>query len=893
MDSKLSVHGDGTFHITNVTNLSYGYFPLCNTLSMKSAIGPNLGGDTKADQNSFLLLPTSVEDLANSLLKRNVFFRVNDSFTWSITGQTPKQILTPDNVDLFGDFLVHKIVRKNQLFTCEIESFVPSNDTYQELHKITVKNIASEPLSLRSVVGVPIYGRSAENIRDHRHVSSLLNQAMMVENGVINKPTFSFDERGHLVNQRHYGVFASHSMVDKVNNYYPTLEEFVGEGHTLLDPLVVKEDVKNSYQVGDVVAGYEVMAGLDYGEVVLKEGEELTIVLSLVIDDSYDDLIKTSSTLSLKAYDVLKETTKEYWEKELSPLVFHFPSDELNGWLKWVTLQPILRRIYGNSFLPYHDYGRGGRGWRDLWQDLLALIIMDPSNVREMLLNNFKGVRIDGSNATIIGDKPGEFLADRNNIARVWMDHGSWPLLTVKLYLDQSGDTDLLFEKVEYFRDQFTHYTKRVEKDFEAKDHTLKTKEGKTYKGTILEHLLIQNVVPYYNIGAHHNIRLEDADWNDGLDMANNKGESVAFTSFYGQNLIALSELLRKLHEQGVHHVHLFSEFDELLKDVNHQDIALKSQLLQYYFEQIAGGLSGEQVTYDTLVLEKILYKKGFELLEQVRDNEWLEEGHEGWFNGYYDDDSMPLDDIQKKRMTLTGQVFAIMSNAATNKQIEKVIESADKYLYVKELGGYRLNTNFDEVKTNMGRLFGFAYGHKENGAMFSHMAVMYANALYKRGFAHAGHKVLDSIYQHSIELDSAKMYPGIPEYFDPRGRGMYPYLTGSASWMILTLVTEVFGVKGDLGLVVFEPKLLLSQFGESSNIIIDTLVGGKRKQVIYENPDKLDFGSYEVKDVFVDGKKQVFTKTKFGVKMNQAIKGEEVRIVLGANKEETERGLL
>ena len=46
--------------------------------------------------------------------------------------------------------------------------------------------------------------------------------------------------------------------------------------------------------------------------------------------------------------------------------------------------------------------------------------------------------------------------------------------------------------------------------------------------------------------------------------------------------------------------------------------------------------------------------------------------------------------------------------------------------------GGYRLNTDFKEEKFDLGRMFGFAYGEKENGAVFSHMAVMYANALYK-----------------------------------------------------------------------------------------------------------------------------------------------------------------
>ena len=75
-------------------------------------------------------------------------------------------------------------------------------------------------------------------------------------------------------------------------------------------------------------------------------------------------------------------------------------------------------------FRSHHDYGKGGRGWRDLWQDCLALLIMNPDGVRQMLLDNFAGVRIDGSNATIIGSKQGEFVADRNNITRVWMDHG-------------------------------------------------------------------------------------------------------------------------------------------------------------------------------------------------------------------------------------------------------------------------------------------------------------------------------------------------------------------------------------------------------------------------------------------------------------------------------------
>ncbi len=66
-------------------------------------------------------------------------------------------------------------------------------------------------------------------------------------------------------------------------------------------------------------------------------------------------------------------------------------------------------------------------------------------------------------------------------------------------------------------------------------------------------------------------------------------------------------------------------------------------------------------------------------------------------------------------RMTLTGQVFPLMSGVATQEQAGKIIRSAKEYLFDGEIGGYRLNTEFNELMMNVGRCFGFAYGHKEN----------------------------------------------------------------------------------------------------------------------------------------------------------------------------------
>ena len=44
------------------------------------------------------------------------------------------------------------------------------------------------------------------------------------------------------------------------------------------------------------------------------------------------------------------------------------------------------------------------------------------------------------------------FIADRNGIARVWMDHALWPLITTSLYINQTGDIEILKKQVPYLK---------------------------------------------------------------------------------------------------------------------------------------------------------------------------------------------------------------------------------------------------------------------------------------------------------------------------------------------------------------------------------------------------------------------------------------------------------
>jgi cellobiose phosphorylase len=344
--------------------------------------------------------------------------------------------------------------------------------------------------------------------------------------------------------------------------------------------------------------------------------------------------------------------------------------------------------------------------------------------------------------------------------------------------------------------------------------------------------------------------------------MAENKGESVAFTALYGSNLLELAELLKALAaEKGVEKIELAEELSILLdtieRDFNYQSVDYKREVLSEYRRTCKQGISGRKIEITLTDLISDLESKGQSIFDHLNKNEWIEtEAGDKFYNGYYDDDGQRLEGDHPKgvRMTLTGQVFPVMAGAADEDQIQQVVDSADKYLKDLSVGGYRLNTDFKELKTNLGRLFGFAYGHKENGAMFSHMAVMYSNALYKQGFAEAGHKVIDYIYQHCRDFDNSRTYPGIPEYINQRGRGMYPYLTGSASWLLLTVVTQIFGVRGELGNLIIDPKLLKSHFDDQGEAAVKTIFADKLLNITYLNTNQLEAAEYQVQEVKING---------------------------------------
>lgn len=819
----------GTFVVENPQRYNL-YFPLTNKDgTLLSSISPNLAGDIKRDNEHFLTQPTSIEDMRSNLICRRDFFIKTEKETLRLS--------YPYEDTLEAGFLYQKITKSAGALQMEILNFIPYNLAV-EVMRIKIKNVGKKDTTITPTSSIPLYARPEKNLRDHRHVTSLLNRIHLDKYGIFLKPTMIFDEKGHRINDVFYFVLGYEDRKIAPQGQFPTLDYFLGES-SLISPDAIEKNVLPVKESLPEFHGKETIAAFRFKQKRLKPGQEASYFLIMGLEENRQKINKVFQSLdSEEKIDASFEETKRHWLNYLSYPAFNFKEADFNNWLLWVKIQPSLRKLFGCSFLPHFDYGKGGRGWRDLWQDALSLILIEPEKAKNLILNNFKGVRIDGSNATII-TSDNKFISDRNRISRVWMDHGVWPYLTLQSYIHKTADLGFLLEETTYFRDTQLKRANEIDANFSQDDFLLRGKNKKIYRGSILEHILIENLVQFFNVGQHNIVRLENADWNDGLDMAPEKGESVTFSFMYAHNLWGICSLLERLKTKRKSLVilkELFFLLDRINKPINYADYRQKQKRLQGYFVRIKN-INGErrEIKIDDLIYD--LKEKSNHLSAWLRNKEWLKEG---FFNGYYDNKARRVEGKAKNgiRMMLPSQVFAIMSGVADNDQIAGIWSSIEKHLRDKKLKGFHLNTNFDSLHLDLGRAFGFSYGDKENGAFFNHMVVMLANALYKRGFVKEGFQAINSVYEMATS-ERAKIYPVLPEYFNNEGRGLYLYLTGSASWYIYTLLEEILGVKFNFGDIILNPKLSASNFFKGDTIELSFRLKERLIKVIFIRTSK------------------------------------------------------
>lgn len=863
---------DGSFRLPDPQFISGLYFPLCNIAGMKCSVTPELKGDVCSDFEHYLSVPMVTEDLHRSRNSRNFWVTVEGKPPWSATGvsaeATARHWDAPEDVEVragVGHFTVERTNRKLGLkATCTV--FVPAADDKVEVMKVTIENVGRKPVRFTPTAAVPIFGRLADNLRDHRQVTTMFNTVEARKYGVVVKPSIVHDETGHRPNETMYAVLGFTGRGAAPKHIWSNFREFCGEGGTLDNPEAVFRGTPAPKLSTDERSGREAVGAMRFSPATLRPGKSASyVVLSGITDESKDLAAWQRRYGGEPQADKALDKTVGWWQCAVGAVSFRTADEDFNNWLKWAAAQLFYRKVYGNSYLPDFGYGRGGRGWRDLWSDLLSLFLVDPAGSREEMVNNFRGVRVDGTNATIVGTRPGEFKADRNDIVRVWCDHAAWPWFVMKFYIDQTGDHDILLTDLPYWKDHLATRCRRRDTEWTREQgHEQLTRTGKTYRGTLLEHVLLELVTSFYHVGDHGNIYLEGGDWNDTYDNARKLGESVCFTHFYAGDLASLAEALEAMAEAGCETVELLKEMLVLLdrlpgsKRVRYDSPKARRNRLHEYMDSVFHTVSGKRVKVDTRDLAADLRAKAEHLRAHLRKNEFVrtKDGRR-FYNGHYDDQSKRVHGEHPKgvRMDLTSQVLPTIFGTATDAQAAKMYDAARAYLRNPDVGGLRLCTDFGELKLDFGRVTGFVYGYKEHGSIWNQQNMMYMYGLYHRGLVREGYDVMREIRELSMNSGQSRILPGIPSFFDREGHGGYCYLTGSATWLLLASLTQMFGLRGEGGDLLIAPRLVRKQFDKDGRAGVGFNFHGKRLEVTYVNRKRRDWGDYAVQAVRVNGK--------------------------------------
>ncbi len=842
----------GAFIAPEADYLSRLYFPLMNSAGMKSWVSPDLKGDICSSFDHYLNPPVVTEEISKTVSSRNCWITIKGEKPWSATGvsawqRANKWAQNPDESVINAQPGVFSMTRKNKdlKLSCSMKVFIPSSEDKVELIHIEVENNNTVSKTLDLTYSLPLFGRHADHVRDHRQVTTMFQKVFREDHGVRIKANIVHDEQGHSPNHMSYLVLGADDVGGQPEQVWLRMEDFIGEGGSLDNPEAVYKKLNAPQYSEGEADGFEAIGAFRFSEIELPANKKASFIIIQGISEDEKVARKWLEKYGneKKICEIL-ENTKNYWLRYTNRIRFSTSDPNFDNWTKWVIYQVKANQELGNSYLPDFSYGRGGRGWRDLWQDLLSVLLVDPISARSEIINSFKGIRMDGSNATIIGSEHGEFLADRNNLARSWSDHGAWPVFVVNFYMHQTGDFDLLLKDLSYWKDQYTHRSKGIDSQWDiSQGNKQLDNENEVYLGSVLEHLLLQQLSGFYSVGEHNILQLEGADWNDTYDMARERGETVGFHAFYGNNLRLMAQWLNQLEQQGVSELKLAKEILPLLdsleeqKSLDYTQIKDKDRCVFDYFSSVSHELSGDKTAINISDLRKDLEAKSKHIFEHIQDKEWKQYADDaGFYNGHYDNIGQAIDGVKKDKIQidLTTQVLAIMNNAAPDDRVPLILNSVHELLKDKGKKGLRLCRPFKQIDLNVGRITGFAFGHKEHGSKWMQQNIMLAYGLYERGFSKKANQAIDEVFQLSTNSRHSKIFPGIPSCFEPKDRGAYAWLTGSSAWMMLSLTSQMFGVRGLNGDLLLEPKLVPSQFNEKGEASIELYFQDKRLLVTY-----------------------------------------------------------
>ncbi|QEN03158.1 hypothetical protein EW093_00050 [Thiospirochaeta perfilievii] len=741
------------------------------------------------------------------------FFEETGSYftnTWYPTLNREQELITT-----YGFGYVKYSTKYNDI-SVNTTCFVPDDfDAMVQIIKVKNNSDRDKKLSMFSVNPI--------NIGDAREIQFSGFNTLMMGGAIVDKDVNGtvwrygygreFESDGEKINYM-FGKVVVHTSSLKNNQCATRYDEFVGHhSNTMANP----QAVVDNWELPNRDA-HELCSALSTlkNELTLNAGEEREIVLVTLCSSTEDYYLNKKRDLKNYLNDILQPTNawakfnqvKEGWSKKIAMLQIdvHGLDQELKPSYKWLQYQCEMVALLNRMKSRFHSGFEYGYGFRDILQDLLALLPYSPKQAKELILFTAKQMFSDGFVYHNF------FVSAEGNKDFVTADDPLWLVYATCEYIKESGDFAILDISVPYIDNR---------------------------EDTLLNHLIVA-VEKVYRCSDQGLPYMLMADWNDDLSGLFTHTSTMAAQQLYK----ALNDLIDLFNVKKIR-LDLVEKYKEWTRSIKNSVEKRCIDEKGHYIRALAPEDYKQVLNSLDMGLSKL------DLTEIEDEIKGIGE------NGLKDMGSSKTDGFTFFEPIAWSGFSGIADKSRFDKCKKSCEEDLEDVYGISICQGDRvmveggLPEDGQAWKRN-------APGKKENGGEFRHLESWYIASLCKFGYGEEAHdlyiKTLPSVcskddpYQYAVERFVYPEYCSGPASND-HGKAGHTWLTGTAPTRLGVLIDWIYGVRRAYDGLIIDP-CVTSKWKKFSAV---RQYRGCRVTINFENPNGSNKG---VKSINVNGKK-------------------------------------
>ena len=671
------------------------------------------------------------------------------------------------------------------------ELYVPKNDNILLMRvTLTNKDQNEKELDHFSFVEFCLWDAQDDTTNFQRNYST---GEVEVEGSAIYHKT-EFRER-----RNHYAVFFANR---EISSFDTSRDQFMGVYGSPASPNAVLKG-----KCSDTIAHGWQPVGAHHIHVSLKADESYDVIFALAYVEVPENqkfiapgiINKKPAHELLKKYDTDRKfdkglrDLKKFWNDLLSGFEVRTASEEVNRMVNiWNAYQCMVTFNMSRS-ASYYESGIGrGMGFRDSCQDLLGFVHMIPERARERILDIAATQKPDGG-----AYHQYQPLTKKGNsdIGGGFNDDPLWLIACTDAYIRETGDWDILKEKVDFDNDP---------------------KSAKP----LLEHLNRSFNYTLNNLGPHKLPLIGRADWNDCLNLncfSRYPGESFQITG-PSEGPVAESVFIAGM----------FVKYGNAYANIlNH----------------LGKSKEAKKVTKAVADMEKAILKDGW-------DGKWFLRAYDAFgkkVGSKYNDEG---------KIFIEPQGMCIMAGVGVKTgEAQKALDSVAERLETK-YGIVLQNPAYSTYKLNLGEISSYPPGYKENAGIFCHNNpwIVFAETIMGHGNRAFSlyKKTCPAFLEEISEIHRTEPYvycqmvagKDAPTF----GEGKNSWLTGTAAWTFTVLTQGILGIQPDYDGLRIDPCIP----DHVKEYKVNRLFRGTMYHITVKNPDGSEKG---VKKVLLNGK--------------------------------------